>query len=116
MKLKPYEKPMQQSQNENPQPDPQSLESLLQNLSLRGWRVHNLYQGKNKWEARIKLDSSTIVYGSGEGPTPNAALTAALEHGEARKNWRPRAAAVSASPTRSQAPTTTDDLMGGLDL
>lgn len=118
--------PTSPQQDQQSQQHSQSLETLLQHLTLQGWRLHNLYQGENKWEARIKLVSSSLVYGYGEGLTPSDALTAALEHGEARKNWRPYKPAIVDSPRRSantpchiqdqRSVTTTDDLMGGLDL
>ena len=93
------------------------MEKLILELNSKGWRLHNLYQGESKWEARIKLASSTVVYGSGEGHTPHEALQAALKDGLLRKEWRPRKPAIQdVSPRSSPQPTTTDNLMEGLDL
>jgi hypothetical protein len=103
---------------QSPISPPSPLENLLEHLTLQGWRVHNLYQGTNKWEARIKLASSTAVYGNGEGPTPYAALSAALANGIVRRDWRPfkpQIPSASAPPT-PRSTTSTDDLMKDLDL
>lgn len=103
-------------QSQQDQQNPQTLETLLQHLTLQGWRVHNLFQGENKWEARIKLVSSSLVYGYGEGPTAIDSLRSALSDGQIRKDWRPYKAAIPSRELTPRSVTTTDDLMGGLDL
>jgi hypothetical protein len=96
-----------------------ALDDIIDVLNKQGWRVHSLYQGESQWEARIKLASSGTVYGNGEGPTPFDALSSALASGEARLKWRPAPTAARTPPsgtgTRTRS-TTTDDLLGGLDL
>jgi len=98
-----------------------ALDDIIVKLNLENWRVHNLYQGTDQWEARIKHGAHDTAYGYGSGPTPFDALSAALEFGTARLNWRPTIADSHAvrtlhSATGARRTSTTDDLMGGLEF
>lgn len=93
------------------------LEDLLESLPHRGWHLHNLYQGRQRWEARLKAlqENRTYLYSSycgGVGSTAFEAIESALADGEARKNWHPRS--IPELPRKEIV--TTDDIMGDLDL
>ena len=98
-----------------PQSQSETLEQLIERLTSLGWKIHNLYQGQERWEARIKLQSTSTVYGYGYGSNAAEALQSAIVHGEERRNWRPRQRVYN-TDLGGITPITTDELLKGLDL
>lgn len=77
-----------------------SIETLLTEISERGWRVNNLFQLDNgDWQANLRTDSHYTQFGRGR--TPSEALSLAIDAIETAKEFQTKTVAYSIDKTPS---------------
>jgi len=79
---------------------PSSLDTLLTEISERGWLVNNLFQSSTgDWQANLRTNFLYTQYGT--GPTPSEALSRAIDAIETAKEFERHAVTHSIDKTPS---------------
>ena len=72
--------PYQSSPTSPTTPPTRSIESLLSEISARGWFLSNLFQLDNRrWQANLRNGERSLTTEYGRGLTPVAALNSAID-------------------------------------